>query len=277
VWPKANPNLGISVKVESLKEQCAKAESLPAAQNAFRRLRLNQWTEQADRWIDIAVWDACAQRVDAASLQGRKCFAGLDLSTTTDLSAFVLLFPPEDDGEPWQVLCRFWMPKDNVRQRVERDRVPYDVWIREGYIEATEGNVIDYDVLRQRIGEDAKLYQIREIAYDRWNATQLVTQLQGDGMELIPFGQGFASMSAPTKELEKMILGQQIAHGGNPVLRWMVSNVAVKQDPAGNLKPDKSKSSDRIDGVVALVMAVGRATVAPDEPNCQIFFVGGPR
>ena len=177
MWIKANPNLGISVKPESLEEQCGKAESLPAAQNAFRRLRLNQWTEQSDRWIDLSVWDACIAPVDAALLKGRECFGGLDLSTTTDLSAFVLLFPPEDD-EPWQVLCRFWMPEDNVRRRVEKDRVPYDVWIREGWIEATAGNVIDYDILRARIQEDADRFHIREIAFDRWNATQLCTQLQ---------------------------------------------------------------------------------------------------
>jgi phage terminase large subunit-like protein len=273
VWSKANPNLEISVKPESLEEQCAKAESLPAAQNAFRRLRLNQWTEQVDRWIDLAVWDACALPVDARSLEGRPCFGGLDLSATTDLSAFVLIFPPVEQGEPWKVLCRFWMPRDNVRRRVDNDRVGYDLWIQEGWIEATEGNVIDYDVIRARVQEDAKRFDIRELAFDRWNATQLCTQLQSDGLAMVPFGQGFASMAAPTKELEKMILGRQLAHGGHPVLRWMVSNVAVKQDAAGNLKPDKGKSSDRIDGVVALVMAVGRATVATEGPTYSMFFV----
>jgi phage terminase large subunit-like protein len=263
VWIKANPNLGVSVKLESLQEQCAKAESLPAAQNAFRRLRLNQWTEQADRWIDLSVWDEGAVRVDVHALRGRPCFGGLDLSSTTDLSAFVLLFPPNHEGERWQVVCRFWMPGDNVRQRVERDRVPYDQWIREGFIEATEGNVVDYDVIRERIKEDAERFQIREIAFDRWNATQLVVQLGNDGLSMIPFGQGFASMAGPTRELEKLIVGRQLAHAGYPVLRWMVSNVSVKQDPAGNMKPDKAKSTDRIDGIVALTMALGRAQVQP--------------
>jgi phage terminase large subunit-like protein len=275
VWIKANPNLGVSVKPESLEEQCLKAESLPAAQNAFRRLRLNQWTEQADRWIDIPAWDACALPVDATSLKGRECFGGLDLSSTTDLSAFVLVFPPKADEERWQVLCRFWMPSDNVRRRVERDRVPYDQWIREGYIEATNGNVIDYEVLRKRISEDAQQYDIHEIAFDRWNATQLCTQLQDDGLTMIPFGQGFASMSAPTKEMEKMIIGKQLAHGGHPVLRWMISNVSVKQDPAGNLKPDKAKSTERIDGVVSLIMGIGRAMVRPEPQyaDYQLFFI----
>jgi phage terminase large subunit-like protein len=141
------------------------------------------------------------------------------------------------------------------------DRVPYDVWIRQGFIHATSGNVIDYDVIRECIRTDAEQFRIEEIAFDRWNATQLCTQLASDGIEMMPFGQGFASMAGPTRELEKLIVGRQFAHGGHPVLRWMASNMAVKQDPAGNLKPDKAKSSDRIDGIVALVMAIGRAMV----------------
>jgi len=264
------------VKEDSLREQCAKAESLPAAQNAFRRLRLNQWTEQADRWIDIAVWDEGAHSVDVEALAGRPCFAGLDLSSTTDLSAFVLVFPPQQKGEFWKVLCRFWVPGANVAKRVQKDRVPYDVWIRNDFIEATEGNVIDYGVLRERIKEDGERFNIRQIAFDRWNATQLSTQLTEDGFEMIPFGQGFSSMTGPTKEVEKLVVGRQLAHAGNPVLRSMMSNVSVKQDPAGNLKPDKSKSSEKIDGVVGLVMAVGRAVLhqEPPEPKYQVFFVG---
>lgn len=276
VWAKANPNLGVSVKIDSLREQCRKAESLPGQQNAFRRLRLNQWTEQSERWIDIAIWDEGKQTVDRASLKRRRCYAGLDLSSTTDISAFVLLFPPQrNDPGPWQVLCRFWIPSENLRKRIEKDRVPYDVWTREGFIEATEGNVIDYDVLRKRIQEDYSFFDIVEIAFDPWNATQLVTQLGSDGMNLVPFRQGFASMAAPTRELEKLIVGRQIAHAGNPVLRWMVSNAAVKQDAAGNMKPDKSRSTERIDGVVALVMGVGRAVlhVDPPEPSYQVFYV----
>jgi len=273
VWAKANPNLGISVKEDSLREQCARAESLPAAQNAFRRLRLNQWTEQSERWIDIMIWDAGNRPVDRGSLNRRRCFGGLDLSSTTDLSAFVLLFPPADrSGDPWQVLCRFWIPSDNVRRRVERDRVPYDVWIREGLIEATEGNVIDYDVLRQRITTDAEEFEIVEVAFDRWNATQLVSQLTSDELNMIPFGMGYGSMASPTRELEKLIVGRQLAHAGHPVLRWMMSNVAVKQDPAGNLKPDKAKSTDRIDGVVALIMALGRGMV--EIPEQKIPYTG---
>jgi phage terminase large subunit-like protein len=270
-WAKANPNLGTSVKPDSLTEQCNRAESLPAAQNAFRRLRLNQWTEQSERWIDIAIWDASNQPFDRVSLKGKRCFGGLDLSSTRDISAFVLVFAPEiDEPGPWYVLCRFWIPADNVRKRVEKDRVPYDVWIREGFIEATDGNIVDYDVIRTRIQEDAAFFDIAEIAFDRWNATQLVTQLESDSITTIPFGQGFASMTAPTRELETRIVGGEILHAGNPVLRWMMSNVAVKQDAAGNMKPDKSKSTERIDGVAALAMAVGRAIVRQKPPSYEI-------
>jgi phage terminase large subunit-like protein len=231
-----------------------------------------------DRWIDIAVWDEGARPVDAKALYGRDCFAGLDLSTTTDISAFVLVFPPEKDNktnEPWKVLCRFWIPEDNVRKRVEKDRVPYDVWIRQGFIRATSGNVIDYEAIRQSIIADQKQFRIREIAFDRWNATQLCTQLDSDGFVMMPFGQGFASMSGPTKEVEKLIVGRQFVHGGNPVLRWMASNVAIKQDPAGNCKPDKSKSTERIDGIVALVMGVGRAALYIDRRIEYTFMIVG--
>jgi phage terminase large subunit-like protein len=274
VWVKANPNLGISVKIDSLEEQCARAESLPAAQNAFRRLRLNQWTEQSERWIDIVIWDAGKRQMDRESLKGRRCYGGLDLSHTTDLSAFVLLFPPEKGEDlPWWVLCRFWVPADNVRKRVQKDRVPYDQWIREGYIEATEGNVIDYNVIRKRIQEDDAFFHIEEIAFDRWCATQLVTQLSDDALQMIPFGQGYYSMAAPTRELEKLIVGRQIAHDGNPTMRWMMNNVAVKMDAAGNLKPDKQKSTERIDGVVALAMALGRGMLGKEGPSYQVFVI----
>ncbi len=255
-WAKANPNLGISVKMDDLERQCAQARHMPAAQNAFKRLRLNVWTEASERWIDTTVWDQGAVSVRVA--EGASCYAGLDLSSTTDLSAFVLLFGPDAEGT-YDVLPYFWMPGENIRQRVERDCVPYDLWVRQGYIEATPGNVIDYDVIRARINDLGRCYRIREIAVDRWNATQITMQLQGDGFEMVPMGQGFASMSAPSKEFERLVLEGKIRHGGHPVLRWMVSNVSVVQDAAGNIKPAKDKSTGRIDGVVALIMALDRA------------------
>ena len=209
-------------------------------------------------------WDACASAVDQEALRGRRCFAGLDLANTSDVAALVLVFPSIEDGEPIKVLPRFWIPGANIERRVRKDRVPYDVWRQQGLIEATEGNIIDYDVIRKRIREDGERYEIVEIALDRWNAAQLSTQLAGDGFTMVAFGQGFSSMAAPTKEFLTLLAAQGLAHGGHPVLRWMASNFAVKQDAAGNLKPDKASSSEKIDGIVALIMGLARAIVQPD-------------
>ena len=185
------------------------------------------------------------------------------MSSTTDLTAFVLLFPALDpDGATfYDVVPYFWMPEARVRERSERDRVPYQRWIDDGYITATSGNVVDYDQVRADIMALSEIYDIRELAKDRWNSTQIGTQLMGDGLTVADFGQGYASMTAPTKELERLLLDGKLRHGGNPVLRFNASVVAVEQDAAGNLKPSKSKSLARIDGITALCMALGRAMV----------------
>ena len=265
-WAKANPGLGKSISKEYLERECARAKEIPAYQNTFRRLHLNQWTEQETRWLDMAVWDRNDKPVDETALRGRSCFGGLDLSSTQDITALVWIFPPEDD-EPYQVVSRFFVPEEGIPKRSRRDRVPYDQWVAEGLITATEGNVVDYNFLKKQIIEDCAAFRVKELAFDRFNATQLVTDLTNEGVPMVPFGQGFVSMSAPTKELEKLLLGGRVAHSGNPVLRWMASNVSVRQDPAGNLKPDKSKSTEKIDGIVALCMALGRAIVQPEETD----------
>ena len=265
-WRRANPNLGRSVKEDDLARKVEKALALPGAQNAFRRMHLNEWTEQAERWIDLAAWDACAGPVPLERLRGRRCFGGLDLSTTTDVTALAWLFPPDHDDEPWHLLSRYFVPEDNIRRRAERDRVPYDVWARQGFVEPTPGNVVDYRAVEQRIHADAALFDVREIAYDPWNATHIALRLQEEGASMVEFRQGFRSMAAPTRELEKLILSRSLAHAGNPVTRWMASNAAVAQDPAGNLKPAKDKSTERIDGIVAAIMALGRAML-PAEPE----------
>jgi len=267
VWKKVNPSYGICVKPEALKEECDRAKQSPAAQNSFRRFYLDQWVEQAERFIDMGVWDANADAVDPLELQHAPCFAGLDLSSTIDVSAFVLLFPPENEGELWEVLPYFWIPAENVQKRVERDRVPYDSWIRDGWIEATEGNVVDQSVIRRRIAEIADEFEIMEVPVDPWNSQQLQTQLMGDGFNVVPFRQGFYSMNAPTKELMALLMSGQIRVGENPVLRWMAANMAVAMDAAGNYKPAKDKATDRIDGIVALIMALGRAMQNEDEGN----------
>lgn len=258
VWAEANPGLGSTVKLDYIEREARRAKEVPAAQNTFRRLHLNQWTEQETRWLDMGVWDENEGTVNEAEWVGEPCWAGLDLSSTTDISAFVAVFRQHGG---YVIVPRFWVPRDNAIQRERRDRVPYTAWIRDGWMAATEGNVIDYDHIRRDLNEFGETYKVQSIAIDRWNATQLAVQLgETDGFEVAMFGQGFASMSAPTKDLEKLLLGRQLQHGDNPVLRWMAANVSVKQDAAGNLKPAKDKSIGRIDGIVALIMAIAMAS-----------------
>jgi len=260
VWVKANPNLGVSVKVDDLQRKAAKAREMPSALNAFLRLHMNIWTQAETRWIDPEKWTACGEPVDADGLRGRICYGGLDLSSTTDITALVLVFPPEQEGDPYRALCRFWIPEDAMHERSRRDRVPYEAWVRQGYITATPGNVVDYEYIFEQVDQDAQRYDIKEIAFDRWGAARVSQVLTEQGMEMVQFGQGFASMNAPMKELEKLILARDIAHGGNPVLSWMAHNLVARQDPAGNLKPDKEASTEKIDGMVALLMGLDRAT-----------------
>lgn len=259
-WHKAHPGLGVSVKEEYFAAECEKAKQMPSYENTFKRLLLNIWTESNTRWIPGDLWDACGG--DQIELEGRHCYAGLDLASTTDIAAFVMAFPV--DGIVY-LKCLFFVPEEGIKRRSERDHIDYGVWAREGHIIATEGAVIDYDVIRNTINELAEQYQIKEIAVDRWNATQISTQLGGDGFDLIGHGQGFASLSAPTKELERRILSKQINHGSNPVLAWMASNVQIEQDAAGNMKPSKSKSTSRIDGIAATLMALSRLTASDDD------------
>lgn len=260
-WYKAQPNLGVSVPVSFYRDECLTAKQSPAFENTFRRLYLNQWTEQETRWLSLDQWRRGGESLP--DLTGRSCWAGLDLSTTTDLSALALAFEREEGG--YYLLMRFWAPEENARKRERMDGVPYSLWAKQGFLTLTEGDVVDYDVIRAEINALRRTYDIREVAIDRWNAAQLTTQLQGDGLKIVPFGQGYASMSPAAKEFEKLVIGGEIQHGGHPILDWMAANVAIRQDDAGNIKPSKEKSTERIDGIVAAVMAVGRAAVAGDD------------
>jgi len=271
IWKKANPNLGVSIKEDYLAAECEKAKSISAYENTFKRLHLNIWTQQDVRWLQMTEWDACAvPPVNYDQLRGRRCFGGLDLASTTDIAALALIFPPLKEAEPFMVLPFFWIPEDSMHDRVLRDHVPYDVWQREGYLEATPGNSIDYRYIMLRLGRCRADFDFKALAFDRWGSTQITTTLcdeygfTSDEKEaanfhkpmLWQFGQGFSSMTAPTKELLTYILARKITHGGNPVLRWMANNVVVKTDSAGNLKPDKGKSIEKIDGIVATIMAL---------------------
>ena len=258
-WKKANPSFNVTVPESYFAAQCERAKRVPARQNAFRRLHLNQWTEQASRWIEVSAWTDNELGVDFESMQNRPCFVGGDLSSTRDITAFCFVFPPDDDWPMWIVIPRFYMPEMNLQKRDDESKGNYLKWKQAGFILTTPGNVTDYDWIREDIKQLGQIIHIKEMALDRWNATQLMTQFINDGLDVVPFGQGFASMAAPTREFEKMIISGELCHDGNPVMTWMVSNVAVKQDPAGNMKADKSKSSEKIDGVVAAIMGVGRA------------------
>jgi phage terminase large subunit-like protein len=258
-WSKANPNFGLSVKPDDLERKATKAKEMPSALNSFLRLHLNVWTQAETQWLDPDVWRVCAGTVDENGLRGRRCYGGLDLSRTTDITALVWVFPPEIEGEPYQVLCRFWIPETAMRERSRKDGVNYESWVRQGLIEATPGDVIDYSYVYAQVDEDAQRFDVVEIAFDRWGAAQVYQTLENDGLTMVQMGQGFQSMSAPMKELEKLILSRQINHGGNPVLTWMADNLIAAEDGAGNLKPDKKHSTERIDGMVALIMGLDRA------------------
>lgn len=264
-WRKANPNLGVSISQEYLERECARAQEVTAYENTFKRLYLNIRTEQAVRWLQLEKWDACAGAHDwrtlRTSLRGCQAWAGMDLASKRDLSALALLF--KEHGR-YQVVPFFWVPEDGARERQERDRVPYLDWIKEGLITATPGKRTDYDVIRRDVNALLKEFSFKEVALDPWNANQFGVQLSGDGFDVIEFRQGFASMNEPTKELEALIVDGTLEHGGHPILRWMASNVSVRTDPAGNWKPDKEHSSEKIDGIVAMIMALGRATIAPE-------------
>lgn len=259
IWKKANPSLGETIGIDKVKAACESARQNPGEENAFRQLRLNQWVKQAVRWMPMEKWDACAVPVNPEDLEGRVCYGGLDLSSTTDLTSFCLVFPPEDVDEPYYILPYFWLPEETLPLRVNRDHVPYDVWERQGFIQTTEGNVVHYGFIEKYIERLGEIYNIREIAFDRWGAVQMVQNLEGMGFTVVPMGQGFASMSPPTKELMKLTLEKRIAHGGHPVLRWNMDNIFIRTDPAGNIKADKAKSTEKIDGAIACIMALDRA------------------
>ena len=271
IWPKANPSLGETIPLEAMARACASAQQNPAEENSFRQLRLNQWVKQSVRWMPMDKWDACTHDIEPSDLLGRRCYGGLDLSSTTDITAFVLVFPPEDDEDKYIVIPYFWLPEENIPLRVKRDHVIYDVWAQQGYLQTTEGNVVHYGYIESFIEELGTKYDIREIAYDRWGAVQMTQNLEGMGFTVVPFGQGFKDMSPPSKELMRLTLDKKLAHTGHPVLHWMMDNIFIRTDPAGNIKPDKEKSTEKIDGAVAMIMALDRATRNGGVPSGSVY------
>ena len=276
VWVKCNPGYPRSPTRSYMEGKVVQAEQSEEALVAFKVKHLNTFVDKADTWIKHSTWTQNQSPINEDDLQGKLCYGGLDLASTTDIAALALIFPKEDGG--YDIVTRFWIPKDNMRERVRRDRVPYLDWAKAGLITTTDGNIIDYDFVQRDIEELCAKFNIKSIAYDRWNASSLVTNItNNDTAEMIPFGQGFASLSAPTKQIEVLSIQGKLNHGDNPVLNWMCSNVVLKRDPADNIKIDKSKSIEKVDGMVALAMALGIALIDRKEEDNNVYEHRGMR
>lgn len=269
-WAMANPGLGTTVKRSYLDEECAKARRNPRLENDFRRYHLNQWVGQDTRWLQMSVWDRCASVDwrDESHLAGRPAYGGLDLSATRDITALVWVFPPVEDDPVYHVRCRFWLPGETLDERVLRDRVPYDRFAALGALVKTAGNAIDQQVIQRQIMADVEAFDVQHLGYDPWSMKLLAVALYGDGVPVVSVRQGFVTLSSPAKHLETLLLRGEIDHGGHPVLRWMAQNVAVVTDPAGNIKPAKNRSSEKIDGIAALVTAL--ATLPEDSEPAPV-------
>lgn len=278
-WEKANPNFGASIYEESFADAYNRAKSSPRLLADFKTKRLNVWVSVSEGWLDMLKWEECIEDgVTEEDLLGCYCYAGLDLAQVSDLSAFALIFPPQGDFEKWQLLVKFFAPEASVDERERSSQTPYKVWVDSGHIEVTPGDVTDYRFINKRILEDFKDFDIRTLAFDRTFSHAMIQELQDEGVDVAAFGQGFVSMSTPSKDFERMVIGKELNHFDNPVIRWMAGNVVIKLDPAGNIKPDKSQSAaKKIDGIVAAVMALGVALADAelnDAPECPIAFWG---
>jgi phage terminase large subunit-like protein len=259
VWHEANPGLGDFRSIDEMREKFEAALLMPRRENSFRQLHLNQWTQQAERWLSMALWRKCGDPL--RELNGRECFAAIDLSATTDLTAVTYFFP-DDDGS-FDIACDFFLPDHNLKRRGEQDRVPYLEWVDDGFLIATPGQVVDYDMVAARISERGEGFDIVGIEYDAWSAAAIVKKLEEEGFTLNKFRQNFERMSPPAKHLERLLIEIKLRHGGNPILEWMAGNVAVKRDAGDNIRPVKPHDTARIDGIVSLVMSIGGYLKAP--------------
>lgn len=273
IWAKANPNLGVSIKLDYIRARCEQAQRIVTQENAFRRLHLNQWTEQATRWLPMRDWNApeCAAPFNEDDLIGRYCVLALDLAWTRDLSALALVFPPCAKDPNWVFILRYFMPGDGIAQRAKSDFVPFDEWARRGLIKATEGNVTDFTIVEDEAREMIAKFTPAKVVFDRMFAGSLVNNLMNDGVECVAVGQGFLSMALPCAEFERAVLAHQVRHGGHEVLRWNAANVVVDQDPMGNMKPNHEKSRQSIDGVQAILTAMTLAIAGAPEETGSIY------
>lgn len=264
VWMKPNPNLGVSVDPEFLASRVQLALASPAKANEILTKNFNVWTQAATRWITDEKWIACGGEVDEAALLGRRCFLAMDLSSSIDITALCAVFPPIEAGEKWKMFWRFFIPEENLIERERRDEVDYTLWVKQGLVIATPGNVIDYDWVEQEILVLAERYEIVEVPYDPWKAQEIVNHLMAEGLTMVPIRQNYNPMAGFSDAFERKVLAGEVAHGGNPVARWMMSCTEVKSDRQGNfmpMKPLRDRTGKRIDGIVAAIMALGRGVV----------------
>lgn len=266
MWVKSNPNLGVSLSVDYLAGEIKDAKNRPEAVRNVMTKNVNLWVDAEKTWILDDIWQNCIGTTTLADLKGCDCWGGLDLSNVSDITAFVLLF---NENDKFQLLPFFWIPEEKMLEKVRKENINYDHWVREGFVKVTPGNVTDYDFVQADILRIIVDYNLKSTAYDRWNSSQTIINLTDEGLVFNPFGQGYGSMSAPTKQFEALVLSERIEHFGNPVLRWMLSSTLVKTDPAGNIKPDKEKSTQKIDGIVSSIMALGEwmTAQADDDSN----------
>lgn len=264
VHKKANPSYGVTIDPAEIMKAARDAKDRPSKLNAFLRYRLNVWTAQLDAWLPMDKWQLCGGEIDEAELRGRTCFGGLDLASRRDLASFALVFPPTGDGEPWDLLVRNFAPKEKAVDRERVDGVPYLQWGREGWLTLTPGESTDYEVIQRQIIKDSKTFNLQGIGADKWNLEFLRQKLEADGLDIVEYGQGLRDFSAPSKEFEALIVDQNLRHGDNPILNWAAGHVTIYEDGNGNIRPDKKKSTEKIDPIVASIMALGMAMVGEE-------------
>ena len=264
MWIKSNPNLGVSLFPNYLEDQVNDAKNRPEAVRNVMTKNVNLWVDAEKTWILDDAWMKCVGTTEIEDLRGCECWGGLDLSNVSDITAFVLIF---HENDKFQLLPFFWIPEEKMLEKIRKENINYDLWVKAGFVKVTSGNVLDYEFVKADILQIVEIYDLQSSAYDRWNSSQTIIDLQNEGMECNPFGQGYGSMSAPSKEFEKLVLSEKIEHFGNPVLRWMLSSTLIKTDPAGNIKPNKEKSVQKIDGIVASIMALGEWMTAQAEDD----------
>ena len=274
VWKKANPSLGVTYPFEVIRDAYEDAKLNPVNENLFRQYNLNQWVKQTVRWMDMAKWDQCAFKFDLKALKGRMCYGGLDLSATNDITAFVLVFPPEYDDDKYICVPFFWLPEETLETRVKRDHVKYDVWKAQGLLKTTEGDVIRYSFIKKAIEDLGKQYKILSIGVDQWGAWQMIQELEDADFKINRIAQGYY-MSPSTKQLMQLVLEQRLTHGGNEPLRWMADNLVVEMDAIGNIRPSKKKATEKIDGMIALIMALDLAVRNEDKPRKSVYDTRG--